>query len=143
MSEVFGRFRFFGGTPSPETLAAMEQQLRRMLTVVEPLTVERWLVEMRQDASTEGAWAVECSRACCHRAARDGVGVAIPTAEVDRERGLDGGGDPAMRSVLVAVIDGHRGRDHEVLIDVEDAKQLVNRLAEAIATIEGRGRRCS
>lgn len=143
MSELFGPMRFFGGAPSPEILAAMEEQLRRMVSVVEPLTVERWLAEMREDSSTEGAWAVACSRACCHRPARDGVGVAIPTAEVDRERGIDGGGDPAMRSVLVAVIDGHRGRDHEVLIDVEDAKQLVNRLSEAIAVIEARGPRCS
>lgn len=80
---------------------------------------------------------VTASKQCCSQhTAGDGVVVMSSTAAARNDL-VGVGMDPSMRPIGVVVIDGHQHNARlTAMLDVEDAKQLVNILSEAIAAAE-------
>jgi len=123
-----------------EAMTTLRQLAQQEVEFREHRSMTAWWLEMVRDhEATDRAWAVECSRACCGEGYRDGVGVAVPTQSWDDEFPADD--RVPMRTVAIIAIDGHKDESNPVVIDVEDARQLVNILMEAIAHIDSRGPR--
>lgn len=94
------------------------------------------IANQRRDPFTRRVWAVEASRQCCRLAARDGAAVTVPSEEAEALR-LASGGDAAMRRIMLGLYSAHEGgRSLSAVLDVEDARRLVNHLLEAIALVD-------
>jgi hypothetical protein len=95
-------------------------------------TAGTWQAQMEEMANPMTSAVVESSYPDAGRLGGTAVGILCVRPGTDirwaRRRGLD----PSRRSIVVSVIDGDQGTHMPVVLDVEDAKQLVNRLADAI-----------
>lgn len=100
------------------------------------LNVTEMATSLREDANFAGVWSVEASKACCHQPYRDGVIIGIPSWEMIADKRAHDACDPTYLPIRLSVIDTHRDQMAMGMLDVEDAKQLVNALTQAIATIE-------
>jgi 1,4-dihydroxy-2-naphthoyl-CoA synthase len=97
-----------------------------------------WLDHYAPDEEMAATAVVIASKACCQENLRDAIGVTAFTPQFSKRRFFDSSGDQSMRGVIVCVFDEHSHATVEALIDVEDAKQVVNHMMVAIAAAEGR-----
>jgi hypothetical protein len=97
----------------------------------------------RSSSSIERTWAVEASKASYRDdVQRDGVLIVAPHWKINAQAKV-AGADPTINALTVVVFNDHfygYPAALPALIDVEDAKALVNALSEAIAYAEGRTR---
>jgi hypothetical protein len=102
----------------------------------ESYTSESWREQMQEAANPITTVVVESTYPDAGRLGGTAIGIlcARPGADIRwaRRRGLD----PSRRSIVISVIDSDQGTHMPIVFDVEDAKQIVNRLSEAIGTAE-------
>ena len=74
------------------------------------------------------------TRRCCDADRSDAVLVKTWTADYMQHR--EDGMDPDYLPILFVAVDAHNGKTASAVLDVEDAKQLQNRIGEAIRAAE-------